>query len=222
MIEWLAWLRDAAGPEPTALVSILASEGSAPRGAGTRMLVTADAQRGTIGGGNLEYRVIEQARAILDLPPGHWRVQDYPLGPMLGQCCGGRVRLLVEHVDPESLGWLADAAEERVLVSTLMPDRVARYISTEAVPASLSARGARPREGESFAEVVGQHRRPLYLFGAGHVGRRSRAMASICRSGWRGSTRGPCSRPSTASPSCRRIRSSYASPRRPTMPPSSS
>jgi len=170
VIQWLSWLREVAGHEPAALVSIVASEGSAPRGAGTRMLVTTQGQRGTIGGGNLEYRVIEQARAVLDLAPGSWRVQDYPLGPLLGQCCGGRVRVLIEHVDPEGLGWLADAAEERVLVSTLLQDRVARYVSAEALPVSPSARGDRPREGDSFAEVVGQHRRPLYLFGAGHVG----------------------------------------------------
>ena len=170
MAEWLAWLRESAGQEPVALVSILATEGSAPRGAGTRMLVTGDGLRGTIGGGNLEYRAVEQARAILDLPPATWRVQDYPLGPLLGQCCGGRVRLLVEHVDPETLDWLAEAAEDRVLVSKLLPARIERHVSMSALPIALSARGDRPREGDSFAEVIGQHLRPLYLFGAGHVG----------------------------------------------------
>jgi xanthine dehydrogenase accessory factor len=168
--EWLAWLGALAGQEPVAMITILASEGSAPRGPGTRMLVTAEGQRGTIGGGNLEFRAIEQARAILDLSAGSWRVQDYPLGPMLGQCCGGRVRLLVEHVDPEALGWLADAAEDRVLVSTLTIARVERHISMSALPVAPSARGDKPREGDSFAEIVGQHLRPLYLFGAGHVG----------------------------------------------------
>ncbi|MCI4592580.1 xanthine dehydrogenase accessory protein XdhC [Sphingobium sp. BYY-5] len=170
MTEWLGWLRDVAGKEPSALVSIVASEGSAPRGAGTRMLVTADALQGTIGGGQLEFRAVEQARTILAHPPGSWRVQDYPLGPLLGQCCGGRVRLLVEHVDPADLGWIADATEERILVSTFMTDRVARHVNDHAMPSGLSARGDRPRAGDSLAEIIGQHRRPLYLFGAGHVG----------------------------------------------------
>lgn len=170
MIEWLGWLDDVARKRPSALVSILASEGSAPRGAGTRMLVTADGLLGTIGGGQLEYRAVEQARAILALPPGNWRVQDYPLGPLLGQCCGGRVRLLIEHVDPAGLGWIADAGEERALVSTFMADRIDRQC-THALPASpLSARGDRPRAGSSVVEIFGQRRRPLYLFGAGHVG----------------------------------------------------
>lgn len=170
MTEWLDWLREMAPDEPAALISILATEGSAPRGPGTRMLAKADEQRGTIGGGSLEYRALEQARAILDLPPGAWRVQDYPLGPMLGQCCGGRVRLLVEHVDTGRLGWLGEAAEESILVSTLTPSHVERRVSAHALPLGLPARGDRPREGSSFAEVIGRHRRPLYLFGAGHVG----------------------------------------------------
>ncbi|SER18554.1 xanthine dehydrogenase accessory protein XdhC [Sphingobium sp. YR768] len=170
MSEWLTWVRDVATQEPAALVSVLASEGSAPRGAGTRMLVSADRLFGTIGGGQLEHRAIEQAHAILALPPGSWRVQDYPLGPLLGQCCGGRVRVLIEHLDPAALDWLADAAEERVLVSALHSGRIKRHVSTQAAPTLLSARGDRPREGMTFAEIIGQRRRPLYLFGAGHVG----------------------------------------------------
>jgi xanthine dehydrogenase accessory factor len=40
MAEWAAAARAALAEGPTALVTILATEGSAPRGAGTRMLVT--------------------------------------------------------------------------------------------------------------------------------------------------------------------------------------
>lgn len=170
MTEWLDWLRDIASHEPSALVSVLASEGSAPRGAGSRMLITADRAHGTIGGGQLEFRAMEQARAILNHPAGCWRVQDYPLGPLLGQCCGGRVRLLIEHVDPANLDWIRHAADESVIVSTLKADRVERYVNARALPSILSARGVLLREGDSFAEVLGQRRRPVYLFGAGHVG----------------------------------------------------
>lgn len=170
MTAWLAWLREIAPHAPAAMVRVLASEGSAPRGAGTRMLVTANDLSGTIGGGQLEFRAVEQARAILAHPPGTWRIQDYPLGPLLGQCCGGRVRLLIEHVDPARLGWLADAADQRVLVSTLLPDRIACQVSADLLPTRLSARGDRPRVGDSFVETIGHYRRPLYLFGAGHVG----------------------------------------------------
>ena len=168
-MDWIEFLRTIPAREPAAMISVLATEGSAPRGAGTRMVVTAAADHGTIGGGALEFQVLAQARAILALPPGSWRVQDYPLGPLLGQCCGGRVRLLIEHIDPQALGWLADAGEGRVLISQLRPGSIARHVSDgPAVP--LSARGDRPREGSCLAEPIGQRLRPLYLFGAGHVG----------------------------------------------------
>lgn len=169
MMDWLELLFRLAEQGPVAMVSVLATEGSAPRGAGTRMLVTATSAHGTIGGGALEFRAVEQARCVLGHAPGAWRVQDYPLGPLLGQCCGGRVRLLVEHVDRAALGWLCEAAEGRVLVSLLKPGRVERHVS-DGPAMALSARGDRPREGSRLAEVIGAVRRPLHLFGAGHVG----------------------------------------------------
>lgn len=170
MTAWLDALRNLDRRRPTAMVSVLATEGSAPRGAGTRMLVTADGSDGTIGGGKLEYQAIEQARAILGLAPGSWRVQDFPLGPLLGQCCGGRVRLLVEHVDPTRLGWLTDAAEGATLVSRLTQSHVERSLGGERDAAMPLARGERPDIGACFNERIGQYRRPFYLFGAGHVG----------------------------------------------------
>lgn len=170
MVQWLNWLREVPAKGSCALVSVLASEGSAPRGPGTRMVVSADALHGTIGGGQLEYRTIEQARAILGYPAGTWRVQDYPLGPLLGQCCGGRVRLLVEHVDPDALGWLRDAEPGRMLATTLGAGGIVREILEKATPSTISARGARPGEGACLIEPVGPRPRPVYLFGAGHVG----------------------------------------------------
>ncbi len=169
MSDWLDLLRTLPAARPVAMVSVLATEGSAPRGAGTRMLVTAQAEHGTIGGGMLEHRAIEQARAVLDHPSGTWRVQDYPLGPLLGQCCGGRVRVLVEHIDPHALGWLAEASEGRVLVTDFHASGLVRHVS-DGPPVPISARGDHPRAGQRLAEPLGPPRRALYLFGAGHVG----------------------------------------------------
>jgi xanthine dehydrogenase accessory factor len=170
MIAWLDTLRRIAPCEPLAMVSVLATEGSAPRGAGTRMLVTRQHEYGTIGGGKLEFQAARQARAILDEPAGSWRIQDYPLGPLLGQCCGGRVRLLVEHIDPARLGWLDDAGHGGVLVTRLEQDAPVRNIVEAAPVAALSARGDKPGIGATLAEPWSLYRRPLYLFGAGHVG----------------------------------------------------
>jgi len=167
MAEWATTVRHALAREPVALVTILATEGSAPRSAGTRMVVTAAGARGTIGGGALEHRAIEQARAMLGQPAGDWRIQDYPLGPLLGQCCGGRVRLLVERLDPLAADWLDDAG--RAIAATLHDDRIVRVIADDTTPI-LTARGERPAAGASFAEAADIARRPLLLFGAGHVG----------------------------------------------------
>lgn len=77
--------------------------GSAPREAGTWMVVWADGElTGTIGGGQLEYQAVEDAQALLaGLPdaPQAGKERRYPLGPSLGQCCGGVVFLRFEPID---------------------------------------------------------------------------------------------------------------------------
>lgn len=82
--------------EDGVLVSVEATQGSAPREAGTWMAVWREGQTGTIGGGQLEFQALAAARALLagsaDAPPAG-AVLRYPLGPSLGQCCGGVVFL---------------------------------------------------------------------------------------------------------------------------------
>ena len=175
---WAEDARAALGAGPAAMVTVVATEGSAPRGSGTRMIVDAKGQRGTIGGGRLEQIATEQARAILSQPPATWRIQNYPLGPMLGQCCGGRVRLLVERLDPGAAQWLDHVAEGVVLTTRLGPKGPIRTTAGQThhpAPAPASARGP---DHETIVERLGGTRRPLYLFGAGHVGQ---AIARLIR-----------------------------------------
>ncbi len=77
---------------PAVVVEVAAHRGSVPRETGTRMLVAADEVLGTIGGGHLELKAIEAARALLQGAAVE-REQHFPLGPALGQCCGGAVTL---------------------------------------------------------------------------------------------------------------------------------
>jgi xanthine dehydrogenase accessory factor len=167
MGDWTSHARDALQHGPAALVTILATEGSAPRGPGARMVVTETGLAGTIGGGKLEYQATEQARAILAHPPGSWRVQDYPLGPLLGQCCGGRVRLMVERLDeiPESDGPFA----------VTLGDEVSRVAGQDGE--RLDARGPLPVAGARFIEPAETDLLPVTMFGAGHVGRAIAARA---------------------------------------------
>ncbi|OED50812.1 xanthine dehydrogenase accessory protein XdhC [Rhodobacteraceae bacterium (ex Bugula neritina AB1)] len=66
--------------------------GSSPREAGTSMFVAADGLWGTIGGGQLEYITIDHARRMLRQHVISDTL-DVPLGPEIGQCCGGRVEM---------------------------------------------------------------------------------------------------------------------------------
>ena len=87
----LAWL--AAG-RSAVVVEVIDFKGSVPRETGTRMLVAADAVVGTIGGGHLELQAIEQARTMLaSSSTGQPHEREIALGPSLGQCCGGVLRL---------------------------------------------------------------------------------------------------------------------------------
>lgn len=85
---------------PHVLISITRVEGSAPREVGTRMIITLDAQWGTIGGGNLEYSISKEARKLLYDQISGPVIHEVSLGASLGQCCGGRVQMLLEPVLP--------------------------------------------------------------------------------------------------------------------------
>ena len=81
-----------------AIVEVSATKGSAPRDKGTFMLVAPTEIHGTIGGGQLEYVAIENARKLLAGAGGEASL-DIPLGPDIGQCCGGRVELTFTVAD---------------------------------------------------------------------------------------------------------------------------
>jgi xanthine dehydrogenase accessory factor len=88
-----------------ALVEVTEALGSTPREKGAWMLVSPDRIFGTIGGGQLEFLAIERAREAFGASGGgraRLATLDIPLGPEIGQCCGGRVSLSIRHVDEEA------------------------------------------------------------------------------------------------------------------------
>ncbi len=148
-----------------ALVTLAETAGSAPREAGARMVVRPSGGfYGTIGGGELEFEALAEARAALAAGRGAARRRSVALGPELGQCCGGRVVWRVETFDKRDLADLAplSAAEREgpfVALARLSGDgRVERRL------------GDAPEDGEQ-REAFGEAATPVYLFGAGHVGR---------------------------------------------------
>ena len=95
---------------PAVLVSVDSFVGSTPREPGAKMIVTAERQYGTIGGGNLEFQACLIARDQLQRGADDG-VQRFPLGAGLGQCCGGLVNLMFERLT-ETSDWASIASEE--------------------------------------------------------------------------------------------------------------
>ena len=164
---------------PVVLVTVAAIKGSAPREAGACMCVSANTQAGTIGGGTLEFQAIDAARELL-LSDAPWVHQQLGLGPALGQCCGGRVELILERLEEKDLHWLEPSlAKEQTgtLLSiyklgsrekSLMPGctRQARFKTN---------RNALEQEEQEEQLQLEQPSHPGYfhllLFGAGHLGK---------------------------------------------------
>jgi xanthine dehydrogenase accessory factor len=78
-------------------VTIKETKGSAPRDSGAAMQVFAEGQTGSIGGGTLEWEATRIARDMLMDAPQDATSRVFPLGPALGQCCGGTVTLSFER-----------------------------------------------------------------------------------------------------------------------------
>ncbi len=95
---------------PAVWVRVLETRGSVPREADAWMAVFADSTVGTIGGGRLEQDAIAHSKTLL-ADPGAARAQTYALGPSLGQCCGGHVRLGYEPVSAHDLARLRQALQ---------------------------------------------------------------------------------------------------------------
>lgn len=155
---------------PVVRIVVAKTQGSAPRDAGAAMLVWAGGQSGTIGGGSLEFQAVQAARAQL-ADNVRARLQRIPLGPELGQCCGGAVTLVSEIWDVTRLA----EAEGPLYVRPLpgsdgadMPLAVRRLLARARAEGQTAS--ACILQGW-LVEPVESARRDIWIWGAGHVGR---------------------------------------------------
>jgi xanthine dehydrogenase accessory factor len=159
------------------LVTLAEAHGSSPREVGARMVVRPDgAFSGTIGGGALEWIALAEAQAMLARTEDFRRL-DKALGPDLGQCCGGRVRVTLERFDADDrvgVAVLASAERAGRFVTVASVDDTGRPLRHVAVPGEVNtssdAAYTKQRDGRVI-ERFGEDPTQLYLFGAGHVGR---------------------------------------------------
>jgi xanthine dehydrogenase accessory factor len=190
MTNWLSFFNE--HHSACVLVTIAHVEGSAPREAGAKMVVTADAQFDTIGGGHLEMRACDVARTMLSTSVASFaaerRLERIALGPSLGQCCGGVVHLVFELIDLTAQSYVdslrTDVQKQqdcwRIValdsaVQSVVIDR--HFLSVAEIPAGLVIDFQRPchiRQDHNGARWLIDpclaHRHHVVLFGAGHVG----------------------------------------------------
>ena len=150
-----------------ARILILETKGSTPRGVGTEMYVWAKGTHGTIGGGTLEFEAIKAARKILETKKT--KLKSYPLGPELGQCCGGFVKLVTEYYDEKDVSNLKDQTlNVRSLSSTTeTPKTVAQFVrnyKTETIDFDHKL------SEDWLIEKIIAAKVPIWIWGAGHVG----------------------------------------------------
>ena len=154
------------GHGPVVRVVVADHKGSTPRETGTAMIVSLDQQIGTIGGGALELDAILVARSMLKSGTNHI-VKHVPLGPALGQCCGGAVTLVLEQFTVQNLPQVEGIAFMRNLGGNDEP------------PLGMHRLMAAARRGEHIEptfnngwmiEPLSPEKTPVWIYGAGHVG----------------------------------------------------
>lgn len=172
--------------EPLVLVTVIASSGATPRGAGARMLVGREGRIcGTIGGGAVEYRSEQIAAKVLEDKTSLG--QDFTLTKddvqNLGMICGGACDVFFHYLPAGDIHtiMLCDEAEaefQRGSNLWLLTDvgengQMGLYAEDLgfwgiSVPEKLTLSRHPERTGNIFAEQINVSGR-VYIFGGGHV-----------------------------------------------------
>ena len=188
---------------PFVRIIVMETDGSTPREVSASMIVGQFSTAGTIGGGQLEYEAIAHARMLLDHETTEWLrdVRLWPLGPALGQCCGGAVRVLFERYGVHEIDTLSavpslagngavaihpGATGAPLLICSnrqearKLPMPVAGCVS-DILSGVRRAQSCliRQRDGTTyFIEPIAMPRTSLFIWGAGHVGQAIVKIAS--------------------------------------------
>ena len=174
------------------LVTVVASSGATPRGAGAKMIVTEEGRIwGTIGGGAVEYRASLMAKQVLEEKNsfGHAFTLTKDDIQNLGMICGGAVQVYFHYIPKDDASYmeaakkaleLFDRNEDFWMISNLTKSGVfglyskkAGFCSLENTEWIVSYLGRSPKvvkEGDDkfFVEQVHFSER-VFVFGGGHV-----------------------------------------------------
>ena len=159
-------------------------QGSAPTVVGASMCLLADGSLlGTVGGGRMEYQICQVLRSPRsEAPPA---LLTFTLGTVDDQCCGGQVEICVLDVplffselyqSGASRLYQRDSAGRLQLAAGIT--RLGRQIgSFDALTVLLRAEAPGMDVEERHFALPAPYHQPLWIFGAGHVGRAVARMA---------------------------------------------
>ncbi len=128
-------------PRPAVLCTLVKVVGSAPQAPGAKMWVGPEGFAGSLGGGELERRVLEHARGLLASPEAGPNLKEYVLCKEMGQCCGGRAQVFYEPLR---------AARTLVLFGAGHVGRAAAQVFSR-MPFSVAVVDARPEWADRHA-----------------------------------------------------------------------
>lgn len=177
--------------KPAVLVTVVASSGSTPRGAGARMIISEEGHIcGTVGGGAVEYKSEQIAKEILkskDSRNEHFRLHPNEVAD-IGMICGGNVDVYFQYIpafnrevvsiaiaaekmfrESEQSWIITEQTEGRLFLFGKRSGAIGENIPKEVI-ASLGAKPVQCTVGEKnyYCERLVQPGK-VYIFGGGHV-----------------------------------------------------
>ena len=170
----------------TVLVTIIADQGSAPRGAGSQMLVGREGRiLGTIGGGSLEGRADVLARQLLRERRSDCRLFQLHAAAKesIGMVCGGDVMVQFQYISGSSEFWAALAGKLLEMTSARQggwlalkndgsaPSLLAtdgQSILGEPVPGQTMPEGWKPEQNKNIFCLPLPIGERVVIFGGGH------------------------------------------------------
>ena len=177
------------------LVTVVGVWGSVPREIGATLIVSSGDFVGTIGGGNLEFSCIADAREMLagQLTRKSKRVS---LGPGLGQCCGGRVEVLFDIVTTETAWfkelvsdshvmqrhWLCrsiDGGDTLFIAASDVARTLSGSIAENTKPVTSAVTVSHDDESRWIYQPLSARKPAAWVYGAGHVGQAVVAQLSL-------------------------------------------
>jgi xanthine dehydrogenase accessory factor len=162
--------------EEGVLAVVVEAAGSVPRGAGAWMLVSARGNVGSVGGGALEKRILDEVPAVL--ASGEPNLLSFNLGRDLGMNCGGTVSVYLEPLLPAGrlvifggghIGLALHKLTPLLGLQAVIVDERSEYAAGQRFPGArticdlpaVAARQLAVGERDSVVVVTHQHRHDL-------------------------------------------------------------